>query len=260
MRDFWNSQFKFSEVLPDFADSVARMAADSRRVSDSHTFDRQSYGTHPRQWVEWISGRGPETLLPVILHGGYWRALEAETHRFMMPAFRDHGAFVANVEYRLMPEVRLGDVVADTLAAVRLLMDRFPSSKLLLIGHSAGAHLAVSALRDPDVARRTQGVLALSGVYDLAPVALSFLQDELQLTQEEQSTFSLAADEPRPPVLYVNGAAETHEFLRSGALMSRGERAGWSVLDRENHMSLTWAACAQSDALVSSLIEMETSA
>lgn len=257
MQNFWNSQFRFSEILPDFADSVTRMAADSRVVAAETSFHREAYGTHPRQWVEWTEGNGSDAILPVILHGGYWRALEAETHRYMMPAFRQHGAVVANVEYRLMPEVRLGDLVADTRAALRLLAERFPASQLLLTGHSAGAHLALAALRDPDIAARTRGVIALSGVYDLAPVANSFLQAELQLTQDEIAAFSLIPGESRPPVIYVNGGAETHEFLRGGALMSQAANAAWHVIDKENHMSLTWAACAQSDALVTSLTEME---
>lgn len=260
MQNFWDSQFKFSKILPVFAESVARMASDSSAVSDRHAFYRETYGAHPRQWVEWTEGCGSDAVLPVILHGGYWRALEAETHRFMMPAFRHHGALVANIEYRLMPEVRLGDVVSDTVDALRHLAERFPAAQLLLIGHSAGAHLALSALRAPDIAKRTKGVIALSGVYDLAPVALSFLQEELQLTQGEIATFSLGPDEKRPPVLYVNGGGETHEYLRGAALMSQAENADWHVIDNENHMSLTWAACAQSDALVSSLFEMEPAA
>jgi arylformamidase len=257
MQKFWNSQFKFSEILPEFAAFVTRMASDSGVVSEQHKFHRETYGAHPRQWVEWTEGSGSDAILPVILHGGYWRALEAESHRFMIPAFQHHGAFVANIEYRLMPEVRLGDVVADTVAALSLLIGRFPTSQFVLIGHSAGAHLALSALRDPEIAKRTKGTIALSGVYDLAPAALSFLQPELQLTQDEIASFSLGANENRPPVLYVNGGAETHEYLRGGALMSLPENAAWHVIDNENHMSLTWAACAQSDALMSSLFELE---
>jgi arylformamidase len=257
MEDFWNSQFKFSEILPDFAQSLSRMTADSAAVSDSREFHRAAYGSHQRQWVEWTSGSGSEGVLPVILHGGYWRALDAETHRFMIPAFQAHGAVVANVEYRLMPEVRLADVVADTVAALQELARQFPSARLVLIGHSAGAHLALCTLRDPEVAARTRGVIALSGIYDLAPVARSFLQEELQLTQDEIDQFSLKPDSAPVSVLYVNGSAETHEYLRGGALMAKGKNAAWHVINAADHMSLTWAACARSDALLSSLFEME---
>lgn len=257
MQRFWDSQFKFSEILTDFAGSLQAMETASDQVSQSHAFQRASYGPHPRQWVEWTVGEGPETLLPVILHGGYWRALEAETHRFMVPAFLRHGAGCANVEYRLMPEIRLADVVSDAVAGLRLLAEMFPKAEMVLVGHSAGAHLAVSALSDPGVAARTRGVIALSGVYDLAPVAQSFLQQELQLTPEEISGLSLGPDPARVPVLYVNGSAETHEFLRGSAAMATTANAGWRVLEGANHMSLTHAACAQCDTLLASLFELE---
>lgn len=258
MQDFWDRQFKFSEVIPDFADALDHMAQDSAEVAKRSRFTRVAYGDHARQWVEWTDGTGPRTVLPVVIHGGYWRALEAETHRFMIPAFLPVGAAVGNVEYRLMPEVRLADAVADVRAALRTLAERFPASKFVLIGHSAGAHLALSCMTDTTLANRTLGVLALSGVYDLAPVRLSFLQSELQLTPEEVAAFTLPPETDRGPVLYVNGSSETHEFLRSGALMSEPANADWHVIDGADHMSLIWAACDQADALLSKLYSLGT--
>lgn len=257
MRDFWNSQFKFSEVLPDFAASLNKMAVDSAKVSENEVFHHADYGSDPRQWVEWIDGEGSVDLVPVVLHGGYWRSLEAETHRFMLPDFKRHGLAVANVEYRLMPRVRLADVVADVKAALRLLGAKFPNAKLLLVGHSAGAHLALSALRDPEIKKLVRGVVSISGVFDLAAVSCSFLQDELKLTQEEIQDFTLRPEYDRPPVVYVNGSAETHEFLRSGCLMARSGQAHWHVIRDKDHMSLTWAVCAESTNLLTTLFELE---
>ncbi|WP_424971828.1 alpha/beta hydrolase [Dinoroseobacter sp. S76] len=256
MQAFWDSQFKFSEILPDFAGALARMGAASAAVAERNPLERAAYGPDPRQWVEWIAGHGPETCLPVILHGGYWRALEAETHRFMMPAFQPFGAAVANVEYRLMPAQRLGDLIADTAAALHTLATRFPEAQFLLVGHSAGAHLALSAMADRGLAARTQGVLALSGVYDLRPVAQSFLQEALALTPAEIAQHSLSPEGPYPPTLYLNGDRETHEFLRGGALMGTAPRAAWRVLPGADHMSLPDVVCAQAPALLDHLTEL----
>jgi len=254
MQAFWDSQLRFSAILPDFEDWLARMATESTAVAAS---ERAAYGDHPRQWVEWAGGSGPDAILPVIFHGGYWRALDAQTHRFMMPAFQPHARAVANVEYRLMPEVRLGDVVADTQAALSLLCARFPKAQLVLIGHSAGAHLALSAMDDPLIRARTRGIIAISGVYDLAPVALSFLQDELHLTAEEIQRFTLFPSTGRPPVLYVNGSAETHEFLRGAALLAAHGAATQILIDGAHHMSLPHAVCADAPALLSTLFDLK---
>lgn len=253
---FWDQQFKFSEVIPDFAACLERMARDSAAMAASHGFQRAAYGAHPRQWVEWTEGHGSDALLPVILHGGYWRALTAETHRFMAPAFLGCAAAVANVEYRLIPEVRLAAIVADTQAALHLLSQTFPRARLLPIGHSAGAHLALCALRDPALAHRCAGVIALSGLYDLLPITQSFLQSELHLSPHEVSTFTLLPSDDRPPTLFVNGTSETNEFQRAGALMASGGQSAWYLLKRAHHMSLPHAACAQADTLLSVLLDL----
>ncbi|MBO9433354.1 alpha/beta hydrolase [Ruegeria sp. R13_0] len=259
MQAFWDRQLKFSEVIPGFTHALDRMAQDSDAVAQGRSFTRAAYGDHPRQWVEWTEGKGSNSVLPVIIHGGYWRALQAEAHRFMVPAFLSAGANVANVEYRLMPEVRLADVVEDAKTALHLLARAYPAARFVLIGHSAGAHLALSALTDDALATRTLGVLSLSGIYDLAPVRLSFLQEELALTVDEVAEFTLSPQTNRPPVLYVNGSTETPEYLRGGALMSQSENAGWHVIDGADHMSLTWAACDQADELMSKLYSLGNS-
>lgn len=256
MQAFWDRQFKFSDVIPDFLCALQRMAQESDEVAAQSRFLRAAYGDHPRQWVEWTIGTGAQSVLPVIIHGGYWRALQAETHRFMIPGFLSAGTAVANIEYRLMPEVRLADVVSDTKAGLRLLAETFPLTRFVLVGHSAGAHLALSALSDTALADRTIGVLSLSGVYDLAPVRLSFLQAELHLSSDEAKSFTLSPETDRPPVLYVNGSVETPEYLRGGALMSQSENADWHLIDGADHMSLTWAACDQADLLLSKLYSL----
>jgi len=256
MQAFWDRQFKFSEVIPDFADALNRMAQDSEAVAKQLQLSRATYGDHPRQWVEWVKGTGPQTVLPVIVHGGYWRALQAETHRFMMPGFLSAGMAVANIEYRLMPDVRLVDVVADAKSALHTLAGAFPSARFVLVGHSAGAHLALSALTDAALAKRTMGALSISGVYDLAPVRQSFLQSELALSAEEAAEFTLSPQTDRPPVLYINGSAETPEYLRGGALMSQAKNADWHVIDAADHMSLTWAVSDQAEALLTKLYSL----
>lgn len=242
MRAYWNSQFQFSSVLPDFAACLADMADRSAAFGSGRAFERHTYGSDARQWVETCVGTGPETVLPVVIHGGYWRALEAETHRAMMDGLTALGAHVGNLEYRLMPGVRLGAVVEDVQAGLKEIADQFPKAKLVLFGHSAGAHLALSALIEPAIAARTRGAIAISGIYELWPVAQSFLQDELHLLRSEIAAHTLGPDQPRPPVLYLTGANETHEFQRQSARMATAPRAAWQQIPDTHHMTVPLAA------------------
>ncbi len=56
----------------------------------------------------------------------------------------------------------------------------------MLAGWSAGAQLAALHLGHPAVAAG----LALSGVYDLAPIRDTYLNDKLQLSDDEIATLS----------------------------------------------------------------------
>ena len=176
----------------------------------------------------------------------------AEDHRFMMAGFAAAGTSVANLEYRLMPGVRLSDCVSDVQEGLVSLLDALPASRLLLVGHSAGAHLAVSALANARIAERALGGIARSGIYDLRPVQLSFLRSELHLTDAEVASHSLFPADDRPPVLYVNGRDATHEFLRASALMASKGRSAWQLLTG-NHMTLTWQAVENASNLVRKL-------
>ena len=249
----WDSQLKFSQILPDFQTSLDRMARDSAAFAEGRALERIETGANPRQWAEWTQGTGTDPLLPVIIHGGYWRALKAEDHRFLMPALLPFGPAVASVEYRLKPMHAMAECVDDARAGLKALAAQFADARLILIGHSAGAHLALSAAQDAAIKPRIAGIISLSGVYDLAPVAASSLQEEIQFTPEEISRFSLAPSADRPPVLYVNGAHETHELLRASCLMAAQGRAQTVLLPDANHMTLTFAAAAEMPTLIARL-------
>ncbi len=148
---YWDGQFQFTKLLPDFQDCLARMQTRSDVVCDGLDLQKTSDGVHQRQWCE-LSGC-PESgaVLPVFIHGGYWRALEAERHRFVLPALKSLNGAVANLEYRLMPEVSLADIVDDACSGLKKLSE-LTGSRLLPVGHSAGGHLAVTCARlMPDI-------------------------------------------------------------------------------------------------------------
>ncbi|MFE6282554.1 alpha/beta hydrolase family protein [Streptomyces sp. NPDC057877] len=152
-----------------------------------------AYGDHPDQVIDFYLPRdaGPAAegvLVPlvVVLHGGAWRAAYDRRHLTPFADFLARRGFaVANVEYRRggtggaagrWPETF--DDIAAALDALPRLIREVPQAdprRTVLVGHSAGGHLALWAaarhLLPADAPWRTDGPASLRGVVALAPIA-----------------------------------------------------------------------------------------
>jgi len=243
---------RFSAILPDFTDWLDRMAADSALAARTLSFSRRAYGPAPRQWVETAPGNGVGAVVPVMLHGGYWRALRAENHRFTLPALAGLGPVVGNLEYRLMPGARMDDLVSDVAAGLRAVLASIDTHHTLLpIGHSAGAHLALAALEaHPDLAARITGIVSISGVFDLDLVSRSFLQEELCLDATEIARFTLT-EAPAVRTLFLAGSRETAPFRdRAWALAATRNMARALRITPCHHMNILHATLTATAPLV----------
>lgn len=113
------------------------------------------------------------TVTVVLVHGGFWRAEWDRNHlRPMAAALAEAGYAVALPEYRRtgMPGGTWpgpGTDVAAAVAAIRA--DEQLPQPTVLIGHSAGGHLAVWVLHQPE-AVGVRGALSLAGCLDLRQV------------------------------------------------------------------------------------------
>ncbi|QLF71851.1 alpha/beta hydrolase fold domain-containing protein (plasmid) [Peteryoungia desertarenae] len=230
---------KFSAIIPDFQLWLQRMASDSKPVANALRLQREAYGRDDRQWFEWGHGSGTLPVVPVMVHGGYWRALHAADHRFVLPALSKLGVGVANIEYRLMPETRMEGLVADVVDAFEALSRRFPDARLLPLGHSAGAHLALAALgARRELETRLAGVVSVSGAFDLELVSRSFLQTELVLTGHEVERFSIKTA-PQVPALFAFGSEETTPFPMQAEHLASTSAAACAVsVSRSHHMNV----------------------
>jgi len=254
----WDDELRFAKLLPHFNATLADFAKASAAVRERFAFQTARYGPAPRQWLEWLPGDAQGDggdRLALFIHGGYWRALRAEDHRFALPALRPVAAVVANAEYRLLPGVRMRDAVADIVAAARALLARFPDRELTLAGHSAGAHLAACAARDDGLAARLSGLILVSGLYDLAPVVRSFLQAELRLTPAEVDAYSVAERPPAVPALLLVGARETPVFHAQAAryVAAAGARAQLRCVADADHLTILQQLAARNPAIATHL-------
>lgn len=130
-----------------------------------------AYGPLPDHLIDVkLPGRWPAPVI-VLIHGGFWRAAYDRTHtRPMATALADAGYVVATPEFRRTGQEGGGwpgtfDDVAAALDAVPKLLAPYGTEAPVLVGHSAGGHLALWAAARTDA--RVRAVVSLAGCADL---------------------------------------------------------------------------------------------
>jgi len=190
--------FRIRDHVADFEDFVSRYRERSKATTETLPSRRDvAYGAGKDErldlyFPENAAGRAP---IHLFMHGGYWRAFSKDDYAFVADAITAAGAIAAIVDYSLMPGARMASLVEQVQRAAQWLAKNAASfggdeERLTVSGHSAGGHLAAMACLPGAGDYRIRGALLLSGLYELAPLAASFLQDEIHLTPEEIESFS----------------------------------------------------------------------
>lgn len=107
------------------------------------------YGPHPKQAFDVYDDAGAAGPVLVFVHGGGWsRGDKAMVHD--LPDYaRRHGLTLVSINYRLVPEVTAREQAQDLAAAIARVRQDRPSRPIVLLGHSAGAHLTALVGVDP---------------------------------------------------------------------------------------------------------------
>jgi acetyl esterase/lipase len=127
--------------------------------------ERYGYGADRNQFFDVWRPQGrtiPGTA--VMIHGGFWRASYDLGHAgFLCSALAASGVLTANLEYRRIGQAGGGwpGTFEDVIAGVKAVGEHFGNAPVV-IGHSAGGHLALRLAAEP---------LPLKAVVALAPVA-----------------------------------------------------------------------------------------
>ena len=173
------------------------------------------YGPLPRQRLDFYRPETPRAdgKTVVFFYGGAWDHGEKNEYRFLGQALAARGIAVIVADYRLYPDVRFPTFLDDGAQAVRWSADRVGIDRLFIMGHSAGAHIALMlAANTPYLASagvdrmKMHGVIGLSGPYDFLPLTSPRLQDIFGGPNNlniEPITFAKA---PLPPALLIHGA------------------------------------------------------
>jgi acetyl esterase/lipase len=148
------------------------------------------YGDRERTKIDLYPAADRTAPCLVFLHGGYWQRNSREVFAMLVEGVAAHGWSVASPGYSLAPDASLTEIVAEISQALDWLAENGESygitGPVVLSGWSAGAQLVAMALDHPRV---TAG-LAISGVYDLAPIRDTGLNNALKLTDQEIAKLS----------------------------------------------------------------------
>lgn len=248
-----------------------RAACSRADALDGWTWD-VSYGPHVRETRDILPARGARRGILIYLHAGYWQSRDKSQFHFIAPSLNEAGFDVALADYPLCPEVTIAGIVESVCrlpAAVRAaLPPETAVAPLIMAGHSAGAHLAVEIVRQPLLTGRgsagVDGILGISGVYDLVPLIGTTLNAKLRLDEPTAVRFSPVLDlvGPLPPAVFVAGGQETDAFLQQTERMADAWGAfgapRHAIAAGEDHFTVLRSLCDPGGVLRSLLLELSS--
>ena len=208
---------------------MAKGSADYRALALARWPDDMSlrYGTTERQFIDLFraesAGNAP---LAMFIHGGFWRSLDPTHFSQVARGLNGRGIDVALAGYDLCPQVSIGAIVGQMRQACLYLWGRF-GKRILVFGHSAGGHLAAALFATDwehlgaptDLVPVATGI---SGVYELAPLMHTPMNDDFRLDLEEANRLSPLYWHPPAgrPFDVIVGDAESSEFLRQSRTLA----------------------------------------
>jgi arylformamidase len=250
------------------ADSAELMARGRERSAAVRAGPRARldipYGSRPRERLDYFSSGARKPPLVVFIHGGYWQRNDKDMFAFVADGPRPHGIDVALVGYTLAPDVCLTDIVAEIRRSLTFLSEHadefgFDRDRLVVEGWSAGGHLTAMVANHPVCG----GGIPISGIFDLEPIALSYLNEQLRLDPTEIATLSPLRVLPdhMPPLRVFVGGQELPELRRQSttyaeAARERGLPVALTVLPGHHHFSILDEISRPDGAITHALVEL----
>jgi acetyl esterase/lipase len=134
----------------------AAIVPGSRRLAES-------YGPHPAQVMDvYLPPKPQHAPIIVMVHGGAWKIGDKANPGLMdnkLARWLPKGFVLVSINYRLLPDAMALEQAEDVAAAVRHVAEAAPGwgadpSRIILMGHSAGAHLVALVSSAPSLLDR----------------------------------------------------------------------------------------------------------
>jgi arylformamidase len=222
------------------------------------------YASRPRARFDYFASGALKPPLFVFIHGGYWQRNDKNMFAFVAEGPRAHDIDVALLGYTLAPQARLTDIVAEIRRALTVLCERaddlgFDRDRLFVGGWSAGGHLTAIVSDHPAF----RGGIPISGIFDLEPIALNYLNEKLALDESEIATLSplRVLRERAPPLRMFVGGDELPELKRQSAIYAetareRGLPVALTVLPGRHHYSILDELAQPGGAIARALVQL----
>ena len=233
----------------------SRKARQAAIEQGSGLFDL-AYGTSGEEILDLFlpDAAGPAPL-QIYIHGGYWQALSKDESSFAAPLFQQHGSFFAALNYALAPAVGLTEIVTQNRRAIAWLYQQagqwgIDRDRMYVSGSSAGAHLAMMMLLTDWTQyglpkNAIKGICAVSGIYDLEPIRLSYVNEALEMDAGEAAANSPMEQTVRNqcPIILAYGDNETSEFKRQTdeyreLLLATNKTVSFNEIKDRNHFDV----------------------
>jgi arylformamidase len=187
-----------------------------------------AFGDDPDEVLDVFPAANGNPNAPVMIyfHGGFWYSRHKNDFQFIPTGFSDAGATVVVVNYGLIPKIDMAELVRQCQASVAWVYKNIADhggspDDIYITGHSAGGHVAAMMMATDWSAwgidgSAIKGGLAISGIYDLEPIRLSFMNPTLGFTEDTVAHYSPIHLSPTitPKMVVAVGGAETDEFIR----------------------------------------------
>jgi arylformamidase len=248
-----DSQYNNRARVPEFEQIVQQWEQDSEALRQRVQFQADlAYGPHPRELLDIFPASRAGAPVHAFIHGGYWRSLEKRLFHFIADSFIAHDITYVAVSYPLAPEATMDQIVASCRQAIVWLYRNITQyngdpNKIYISGHSAGGHLVAMLMATdwPALAAglpsaAIKGGCAISGLFNLIPVQLSYVNEDVRLDEvmARRNSPQFLPPTCHSPLIVAVGGAESDEYLAQ----SHDFAAKWS----------------QQDSLISEIVVPET--
>ena len=151
--------------------------------------------------------------------------MDKDVHSFPAEGFVAAGGAAVSLNYALAPAVTLDTIVEQCRTALEWVADNAgrlngDPDRIFVSGHSAGGHLTAMMLCTNWAARGrpadlVKGGTPISGIFDLAPIMETSINDDVRLDAESAARNSPIHHLPQAgaPLIAAVGAAETPAFI-----------------------------------------------